>query len=155
MQALSEKQEEMHNIAEDAVLAAAEKSDDADKKLAMMQQSLIQAGAYQLHTALEKTVSGNEIREAKLRRIIAHLQAEKHELTERVAATTVAKDELQNSHARLQASNIHANRQATQMNNGAREAVIDLRAQLENAAQRSAMSDAAAKVAEETIKVCY
>ena len=84
VEALQGKQDEVRQRAEEAVLEAAQLAATADRRVGLMQDSLQKAHAYTLHTTLEKTISSNESREQKLRRIIAHLQAEKKALTEKV-----------------------------------------------------------------------
>ena len=72
-------------LAEETLRDAGEQTAEANRQVEAMQKSLIMARAYKLHTALEQITTDFTSRENKLKRMIAHLQADKAVLVSNMA----------------------------------------------------------------------
>ena len=82
----------LQSLAEETLRDAGVQTAEAERQVSEMRQSLRDAGAYKLHTTLEQVTSQCNNRENKLKRMIAHLQADKVILTRHATEVGIERD---------------------------------------------------------------
>jgi hypothetical protein len=79
-------------LAEETLRDAGEQTAEANREVVAMRKSLTMARAYKLHTTLEQVTSQFSVREDKLKRMIAHLQADKAAFTRHASGVERERD---------------------------------------------------------------